>query len=281
MGNQKSKPDELNSKSIEAWYTAQAAESRAILAPIAAARTKAESTALLHEWRRITTSNSGNGVEEEDIDNGDYTDASEAEHHPQADDGNQRLSTSLSDLRVSENIRNIPASSNAIEAATIHLKIAVRAMMMSAHDALDLAIAALKKIDAFEVMKAALKWMKHHPWETAAIIIPLVILACTPAFLSLAGFTATGVAAGSIAAGIQAGIGGSVAAGSVFATLTSAAMAGYGVPIVFGSVWGISSAVCWGIAAWKRWRGCMNDGNGNKDGDDKVAERNTRKIKEY
>jgi hypothetical protein len=31
-------------------------------------------------------------------------------------------------------------------------------------------------------------------------------------------------------------------------------MAGYGVPIVYGSVWGISSAVCWGFAAWKNWR---------------------------
>jgi hypothetical protein len=48
---------------------------------------------------------------------------------------------------------------------------------------------------------------------------------------------------GSIAAGIQAGIG-SVVAGSGF----------YGVPIVFGSVWGISSAVLWGAAAWKKWR---------------------------
>jgi hypothetical protein len=53
---------------------------------------------------------------------------------------------------------------------------------------------------------------------------------------------------GSIAAGIQAGIG-SVVAGSGFAILTSAAMAGYGVPIVFGS-----SAVLWGAAAWKKWR---------------------------
>jgi len=58
---------------------------------------------------------------------------------------------------------------------------------------------------------------------------------------------------GSIAAGVQAGIG-SVAAGSVFATLTSAAMAGYGVPIVFGGVWAISSAIGWGIAAWKRYK---------------------------
>jgi hypothetical protein len=31
-------------------------------------------------------------------------------------------------------------------------------------------------------------------------------------------------------------------------------MSGYGAPVVFGGVWGISSAVCWGVAAWRRWR---------------------------
>lgn len=70
-------------------------------------------------------------------------------------------------------------------------------------------------------------------------------------------------APGSIAAGVQAGIG-SVAAGSLFATLTSAAMAGYGLPIVLGSVWGISSAVLWGITVWKNW------GKGDGDDDDEV-----------
>ena len=57
---------------------------------------------------------------------------------------------------------------------------------------------------------------------------------------------------GSFAAWIQAGIG-NVAAGSVFATLTSAAMAGYGAPIVLGGVWSVSSLVCWGSVAWKKW----------------------------
>jgi len=72
---------------------------------------------------------------------------------------------------------------------------------------------------------------------------------------------------GSIAAGVQAGIG-SVAAGSVFATLTSAAMAGYGVPIVFGGVWAISSAIGWGIAAWKRNKRDSDSPDGpGEDGD--------------
>jgi hypothetical protein len=62
------------------------------------------------------------------------------------------------------------------------------------------------------------------------------------------------MSAGSIAAGMQAVIG-SVAAGSVFATLTSAAMFGYGLPIVLEGAWGVSSAVLWGIAAWRNGRG--------------------------
>jgi hypothetical protein len=77
---------------------------------------------------------------------------------------------------------------------------------------------------------------------------------------------------GSIAAGVHAGIG-SVAAGSTFAILMSAAMGRYGVPIVFSGVWAISTAVIGGIAAWKRLRG-GGDGHGGRpltecpDGDD-------------
>jgi hypothetical protein len=37
-------------------------------------------------------------------------------------------------------------------------------------------------------------------------------------------------------------------------------MGGYGVPIVFGGVWAISTAVVGGIADWKRWRGGRGGG---------------------
>jgi hypothetical protein len=36
-------------------------------------------------------------------------------------------------------------------------------------------------------------------------------------------------------------------------------MGGYGVPIVFGGIWAISTAVMGGIAAWKRSRGGGDD----------------------
>ncbi|KAH7077480.1 hypothetical protein BKA63DRAFT_466624 [Paraphoma chrysanthemicola] len=165
------------------------------------------------------------------------------------------------EVHTVRSLRNSPVSSNAIEAATMHLTIAVRAMASNAEDAVNLAIAALKNIDARAVARAGVAWIMAHPWETATIVIPMILLYCTPLALVGVGFTAGGIAAGIIAAGLQASIG-SVAAGSVFATLTSAAMGGFGVPIVLGSVWGISSAALWGLAAWKRWRGRDGDRKG-------------------
>jgi hypothetical protein len=85
---------------------------------------------------------------------------------------------------------------NAFDAATVHLTIATRAACMKVGDALEIAIDTLKQIDVAAVAKAVLKWIRAHPWETVAIVIPLVMLVCTPTFLSLAGFTATGVLAG-------------------------------------------------------------------------------------
>ncbi|KAI1508064.1 hypothetical protein PtrEW4_011409 [Pyrenophora tritici-repentis] len=167
-----------------------------------------------------------------------------------------RPNTSLASRTVAEAIRNTAGTpiTMKVALASYHLANAIRAFGRKASCAFDRAIEALRQIDIIDVAKAATKWMKEHPWETAAILVPLILLACTPAFLSIAGFTAGGIAAGSIAASVHAGIGG-VAAGSTFAILTSAAMGGYGVPIVFGGVWAISTAVVGGIAAWKRWRG--------------------------
>jgi hypothetical protein len=168
---------------------------------------------------------------------------------------------------------------------------------MQAEDAWGVAIKALNDLGITTIIKAAMVWMKSHPWETAALIVPVLLTACTPAFLGLAGFTAGGVAAGldsnihpsrcitdiyigSIAAGIQAGIG-NVAAGSIFATLTSAAMSGYGVPIVFGGVWRISSVMCWGLAAWKKWRQDSNYADGVGRGDSHTNDEGTETAKSH
>jgi hypothetical protein len=73
----------------------------------------------------------------------------------------------------------------------------------------------------------------------------------------------TDIELGSIAAAIQATIG-TVTVGSFFAALTSAAMGGYGVPIVYGGVFAISSAVSWGIVAWKKWWKKDDDGDNDQ-----------------
>lgn len=118
--------------------------------------------------------------------------------------------------------------------------------------------------------RAAWKCVKAHPLETAAVIIPFTVSACTPFILDQIGFTTGGVAPGmirvvaclhhayvnveSVAAGIQARIG-NVAPGSAFAVLTSAAMGGDGTMVVYGSAWAVPAALMSLIVAWKRRRG--------------------------
>jgi hypothetical protein len=60
------------------------------------------------------------------------------------------------------------------------------------------AIISLTKLgfDINTLGEAVKAWIKAHPWEFAAIVVPLVLLACTPAVLGAVGFTAGGIAAG-------------------------------------------------------------------------------------
>ncbi|KAK0654415.1 hypothetical protein DIS24_g5195 [Lasiodiplodia hormozganensis] len=108
-------------------------------------------------------------------------------------------------------------------------------------------------------VRRIIEWVKAHPYMTAAIVVAVILaIVLPPVFLHCLGFTAAGVAAGSVAAAIQASIG-SVAAGSTFAILTSAMMGGYGVAIVVG--WIISSylAIGLGILIWKWFSGSRED----------------------
>jgi hypothetical protein len=262
MGNKASKSAGMSSESNEYYYTALAAEMASSEA--SESDTVEEANGNAHD--------SQEAKDESDTNNSNSSDKSSTKK------GEQHLDAALPDVSGHDIFRNIAGPSSSLDAAVVHLTVAIRAAGMKAHDALELAIEALKKIGLPTVVKAAMVWMRAHPWETAAIVIPLVLLACTPALLGAAGFTATGVAAGtfsifasscitsnmkpgSIAAGVQAGIGGSVAAGSRFAILASVAMGGYGVPIVFGGLWGISSAVGRGLVAFKRWWKKDDDGD--------------------
>jgi len=59
------------------------------------------------------------------------------------------------------------------------------------------------------------------------------------------------------------------------------------MPIVFGGVWGVSSVVCWGLAAWKKWRQgpehADHRGHGNNytdDEDTRTSESRSRLLEE-
>jgi len=77
--------------------------------------------------------------------------------------------------------------------------------------------------------------MAQNYYKKAAIIVGGAV--AVPVTLAIVGFAPAGIAAGSIAAGIQSGIG-NVVAGSVFAVLQSAATA----PVVTSLVGGAAAA---------------------------------------
>ncbi|KAF2828655.1 hypothetical protein CC86DRAFT_269002, partial [Ophiobolus disseminans] len=119
-----------------------------------------------------------------------------------------------------------------------------------ARDACADAVATCKKLGFVGIAKAAGRWIEMHPWETAAIVVLLVSLVITPVILSAMGFTSVGIAAGTSAAIIHAGIG-NVVAGSAFAIAQSAMMGGYGV-FIFGILLAITTTGIGAFAMLKR-----------------------------
>ncbi|KAF2135213.1 uncharacterized protein K452DRAFT_196939, partial [Aplosporella prunicola CBS 121167] len=80
-------------------------------------------------------------------------------------------------------------------------------------------------------------WIRAHPCRTAFVLLSIlaIVLASiiAPHVLAAIGFTTVGPVAGTTAAAIQSVIS-PVGAGSAFAIPQSAAMGGYGLPIVVG-----------------------------------------------
>ncbi|PHH89803.1 hypothetical protein CDD83_5235 [Cordyceps sp. RAO-2017] len=109
---------------------------------------------------------------------------------------------------------------------------------------------------AFQLAKDASSqtwgYIKEHPGAAAAFGTGAVCVAgpglVAAPLLGAAGFSATGIQAGSLAAAVQSGLG-SVVAPGLFATLQSAAMGGYGVPAVLGVVKGAGGAILAGSTA--------------------------------
>ncbi|KAH8732443.1 hypothetical protein GQ44DRAFT_766583 [Phaeosphaeriaceae sp. PMI808] len=239
MGNRASKQPELNSKSIEEYYATLAVE-RHLHAAEEAAMQPHPSTNL-------------SPLHPDVVEPGDSNiDRSVPVHGNTLQDN---ASFMESGLVVA--MKNSSMFSNTIGVA---LKSGIKTLK-KVRATLESAAKAIMKLD---IKKAAPKYMKDHPWEAAAIISMLTLVGCTPVILSIIGFTANGIAAGSIAAGIHAMIG-NVTAGSAFAILTSAGMADYGLPIVLFSAGIFGFVGTFGIKAlWERF---MNGGD-ESDKDD-------------
>ncbi|UKZ91103.1 uncharacterized protein TrAFT101_006099 [Trichoderma asperellum] len=76
----------------------------------------------------------------------------------------------------------------------------------------------------------------------AVVAVPALITAPIMGIAGMAGFTQAGIAGASIASALQASIG-NVAAGSIFATVQSAAAGGYGVAALAGTAQAVGGAV--------------------------------------
>ncbi|KAJ4378099.1 hypothetical protein N0V83_000931 [Neocucurbitaria cava] len=275
MGSLFAKEAPLTSVAIESMYAARAAAARksAAAAPPTEEPSTGEIQPLKGDGQDRVPNEYDSDVDEmqprTDECKDEYSERRDANVNGSADNSGPSPSERIAHLKV---IRNIPLPISNFPTKAMEFKKAIQVFDEKVKNAVDSAVQKLKQLRVLDMAKATGKWMKEHPWETAATVIPLILLACTPAILGAVGFTAGGIAAGtllilstfikdkadtpigSIAAGIQASIG-SVAAGSAFAVFTSAAMGGYGVLIVFGSVWVVPTAILASIACWNHFRG--------------------------
>ncbi|KAF2829874.1 hypothetical protein CC86DRAFT_176537 [Ophiobolus disseminans] len=80
------------------------------------------------------------------------------------------------------------------------------------------------------------RYVVQHPIRTTGHVLSGMLLLVpgiiTAPLLAMAGFASRGIAAGSLAAAIQSGMGAAIPAGGTFAVLQSAAMGGYGAAAV-------------------------------------------------
>jgi hypothetical protein len=185
MGNKASKCAESTSESIENYYAMRAVE-------IAVSEGHEEATVL---WSDNAGSADGDPNKSE-LDEDTHMTNSFNTGGSRHEERGQQVSAPRVRLPAYTAIRNGAVSFTPSDDVTINLTIAIQAARLKPHGVLDFAIQALKKMDVAIVLKEALAWVKAHPWEMAAIVTPLALLACIPTFLGLIGFTASGIAAG-------------------------------------------------------------------------------------
>lgn len=195
MGNQASKAPDLTSESIQRHYAALAAEREALDPRVNNTETKNEVQDPQPDSRGSSSPRSAGEVDGPKEEPTSHANDVEPNDPVPGGGGEPQRVQSLSNADAVGALRDtIPTG--ALEAATIHVLVAMRARKAKVEDAWNIAIAALRKTPVVAVAKAVLNWVRANPWETAVIVVPLVLLVCTPAFLGLAGFTAGGIAAG-------------------------------------------------------------------------------------
>ncbi|KAF8242547.1 hypothetical protein K440DRAFT_590710 [Wilcoxina mikolae CBS 423.85] len=102
-----------------------------------------------------------------------------------------------------------------------------------------------------QFLRAITQHIKNHPYQTAFLVVGVILL-MNP--LAIIGFGSLGPVAGSIAAGWQATMGGTVAAGSAFATLQGMGMlAAVAIPATGAAIIGTTAvaAVATQQGVWK------------------------------
>ena len=189
MGNSTSKNSKIpkdagmTAASIEKYYDA-VARYRA-----ACADAGEEEGQLLQGW------NNNDGEEPDAAQTSNDADADAAETES-VDGGPADLSSKI--------IRNAGVAPDDRVAATAHLNASLRALNEQDKSGFVHAIGSLAKlgVNVNRMAKRALNWVKERPWETATILIPLIVLTCTPGIIGAVGFTAGGIAAGKSCANV-------------------------------------------------------------------------------
>lgn len=112
---------------------------------------------------------------------------------------NKSDATAINPMRLGSRIlRNASTRSRDSAMAKIHSGSAPYIFNADDKHIIDRALISLTKsgFDLKRLAEAVVAWIKAHPWEPAAIVVPLIMLPCTTLILDAVGFKAGGIAAG-------------------------------------------------------------------------------------
>ena len=112
---------------------------------------------------------------------------------------NKSDATAINPMRLGSRIlRNASTRSRDSAMAKIHSGSAPYIFNADDKHIIERALISLTKsgFDLKRLAEAVVAWIKAHPWEPAAIVVPLIMLPCTTLILDAVGFKAGGIGAG-------------------------------------------------------------------------------------